>query len=308
MIANSGKDENGRYSGGKAGDQTTHEWEVRTWYNRPWNCVLRHPDKSVGKDIALIALHGAANDLIGYDQYQRTTLWAQLEKAKNYDPANIKTACEADCSAGVAAVVKAVGYRKGIEKLKAVSKDCWTGNLRAALKAAGFEVLTDRKYLSSDAYLLPGDILLNESSHTAINLDAGSKATAKPEASSAKPVTDALVNEVKLGNWGNEPVRTAKLKAAGYDPVAVQAAVNASYGNKPSAPAAAKAVKYTVTSRIGVNVRKDASIGAAIVKAYPKGKTVSVTSVKEAGGIIWGKTADGWFAIKKNGIAYAVKN
>ena len=42
MIANSGYDEHGKYSGGTAGDQTGKEWRIIPYYNRPWNCVLRH--------------------------------------------------------------------------------------------------------------------------------------------------------------------------------------------------------------------------------------------------------------------------
>lgn len=175
MISNCGHDENGKYSGGAAGDQTGTEWEIRTWYNRPWNCVLRHPDRNVGNMLADLARKAAQNNLVGYDQNQRGTYWQHL-KASNYDPAQITIKCEADCSSGVAANVKAAGYRLGIKSLQNVSADCYTGNLRVALKAAGFEVLTDSKYLTSDAYLLPGDILLYEGHHTATNLDTGSKA------------------------------------------------------------------------------------------------------------------------------------
>lgn len=175
MISNCGHDENGKYSGGAAGDQTGTEWEIRTWYNRPWNCVLRHPDRNVGNMLADLARKAAQNNLVGYDQNQRGTYWQHL-KASNYDPAQITIKCEADCSSGVAANVKAAGYRLGIKALQIVSADCYTGNLRAALKAAGFDVLTASKYLTSDAYLLPGDILLYEGHHTATNLDTGSKA------------------------------------------------------------------------------------------------------------------------------------
>lgn len=175
MISNCGHDENGKYSGGAAGDQTGTEWEIRTWYNRPWNCVLRHPDRNVGNMLADLARKAAQNNLVGYDQNQRGTYWQHL-KASNCDPAQITVKCEADCSSGVAANVKAAGYRLGIKALQNVSADCYTGNLRAALKAAGFEVLTDSKYLTSDVYLLPGDILLYEGHHTATNLDTGSKA------------------------------------------------------------------------------------------------------------------------------------
>lgn len=176
MISNCGHDENNKYSGGTAGDQTGTEWAVINWYNRPWKCVLRHPDAKVRSMIAQMAKAAANNNMVGYDQSQRYTFWEHL-KASNYDPAKITVKCEADCSSGAAAIVKGAGYRLGIQKLKDVSIYCYTGNLRAALKTAGFEVLTDSKYLTSDAYLLEGDILLNDSCHTATNLTTGSKAT-----------------------------------------------------------------------------------------------------------------------------------
>lgn len=173
-ISNCGHDENNKYSGGKAGDQTGTEWQVINWYNRPWKCVLRHPDAKVRKMIADMAKAAAKNNLVGYDQSQRYTFWEHL-KASSYKPENITIACEADCSSGVAAIVKGAGYRLGIQKLKDVSIYLYTGNMRAGLKAAGFEVLTESKYLTSDAYLLEGDIILNDSCHVATNLTNGSK-------------------------------------------------------------------------------------------------------------------------------------
>ena len=60
MISNCGHDERGKYSGGKAGDQTGTEWQVINWYNRPWKCVLRHPDAATRKLIAQMAKAAAA--------------------------------------------------------------------------------------------------------------------------------------------------------------------------------------------------------------------------------------------------------
>ena len=100
MISNCGKDENGRYTGGYSGDQTGREWQIINWYNRPWDCVIRHPDAEVGKMIAKLARAAAKNDYIGYDQWQRTTFFDQLQK-NDYKVNNIKTKCEADCSSGV---------------------------------------------------------------------------------------------------------------------------------------------------------------------------------------------------------------
>ena len=201
MISNCGHDERGKYTGGAAGDQTGTEWEIRSWYNRPWNCVLRHPDRKVGNMLAELGRAAAKNNLVGYDQGQRGTYWQHL-KASNYDPAQITVQCEADCSSGVAANVKAAGYRLGIKALQNVSADCYTGNLRAALKAAGFEVLTASKYLTSDAYLLPGDILLYEGHHTATNLDTGSKAGTS--SGSSKPSVSGDTYTVKSGDTLSE--------------------------------------------------------------------------------------------------------
>lgn len=173
-ISNSGGDENGGIHGGRAGDQTGKEWCLRSWYNRPWSCILRHPDANVRAKIAQLGEAAAKNDKIGYDQYERNTYWAQLKKA-GYDPSKITTACEADCSAGVIANVKAVGYLLGIDSLKNL-KATYTGDMRSCFKAAGFIVLTASKYLTSPDYLLPGDILLNDSHHTATNITKGAKA------------------------------------------------------------------------------------------------------------------------------------
>lgn len=171
MIANSGSDEYGKYSGGSAGDQTGKEWRIISWYNRPWNCVLRHPDPAVREKIATLAEQGANNNLIGYDQYERWTFWDQLKKV-GYYPVNINTKCEADCSAGVISITWAVGYLLGLYKLKQLNAT-YTGNMRSGFRSAGFSVLTEGKYLNSDKYLMRGDILLNDAHHTAINLTTG---------------------------------------------------------------------------------------------------------------------------------------
>ena len=173
MLSNCGHDERGKYSGGKAGDQTGTEYAVIGWYNRPWNVMLRYPDEAVGIDLAAVAVAAAQNNLVGYDQGQRGTYVAHL-KASAWNPSRITIACEADCSSSTAANVKAVGHRKGIAALQNVNAGCTTRNLRAALKAAGFKEYTDSKYLTSDKYLKKGDILLYEGHHVAINVSTGS--------------------------------------------------------------------------------------------------------------------------------------
>lgn len=177
MISNCGHDERGKYTGGIPGDQNGDEWAVIPWYNRPWNVVLRFEDPFVAQEISDLARAAAENDNVGYCQGHRGTFWDEL-KAAGYDPAKITNKCEADCSSGAAAIVKAAGYRLGLSALQKVSVSAYTGNLRSVLKAAGAVELTAKKYLTSDAYLLPGDIALYEGHHVATNLNTGSKAGA----------------------------------------------------------------------------------------------------------------------------------
>ena len=195
MIANSGSDENGRYSGGAAGDQTGKEWRIINWYNRPWNCVLRHPDQRVRELIAQLATEGANNNLIGYDQYERWTFWNQLKQV-GYYPKNIKTKCEADCSAGVISITWAVGYLLDLYKLRQLNAT-YTGNMRQGFRSAGFEVLTESKYLNSDSYLMRGDILLNDAHHTAINLTTGNKVVVEVEDLTREETREIVREEIK---------------------------------------------------------------------------------------------------------------
>ena len=196
-ISNCGSNENGKTTGGKAGDQTGKEYRVISWYSRPWKCVLRFPDPKVGEEIARISEAAAKNDNVGYCQTHRRTYHDAL-KAANWNPAAIKKPVETDCSASTLANIIAAGHKCGIAALKQINPDGYTGNMRAALKKAGFTVLTDSKYLTSSDYLLPGDILLNDNAHAAVNLTAGPKAKAAavttPAASAAGDNEKAIWN------------------------------------------------------------------------------------------------------------------
>ena len=89
----------------------------------------------------------------------------------------------------------------------------------------------------------------------------------------------------------------------------MRAAVNAylrgeSFG--AAKPVETKA-RYRITTPSGVNVREGAGKRYAVRKAYPMGTTVTVTQTASEDGNLWGKTSDGWFAIRYQGAAYASK-
>lgn len=133
---------------------------------------MRYPNQQVAQKIAELGCAAALNNNIGYDQNERTTYWNQLQKC-GYDPSKISVLCEDDCSAGVCANVKAAGYIFGIQALKNIPITA-TFYMREIFRNAGFQVLTDSKYLTSNRYLLPGDILLQDNYHTCTNVTVGS--------------------------------------------------------------------------------------------------------------------------------------
>lgn len=181
-IGHASCDENRSARGGVAGDQTGGEVCTRSWYNKPWTSVIRAKDGAVAEKIAVAMEQACANDKIGYDQGQRTTLYTQA-KAMNWDLSKITTACECDCSSLVAVCVNAAGIN--------VSKDIYTGNQKAALSETGkFTVYTSAQYVGSDSNLKRGDILLGDG-HTAIVLGNGQSAVSPvaPAESSADVYT-----------------------------------------------------------------------------------------------------------------------
>lgn len=184
-ISNSGSDEHKNTHGGKAGDQTGNEWALRSWYSRPWDVVLRYPDPKARKLFAEISCAAALNNKIGYDQYQRYTYLTQL-KAAGWNPENITTACEEDCTAGVTANWIAVGNLMGIPALANLDKTTTSRNMYSRFKAAGFVPLTESKYLKSGDYTLTGDVLLYKNHHAAANITKGKYAVENVPAVSSK--------------------------------------------------------------------------------------------------------------------------
>ena len=173
-IGHASIDENGKAYNGAAGDQTAKEVCTRTWYNKSWDVVLRCTDATMAEKMAIACEQACANNKIGYDQYQRNTLYTQAQKV-NFDLSKITTACECDCSSLMCVCAIAAGISP--TSLYAGGNMRTTRNMRDAfVKTGKFQALTDSKYLTSDAYLKRGDIIVNEGSHTVMVLTNGSKA------------------------------------------------------------------------------------------------------------------------------------
>ena len=232
-IGHASGDERGYIHGGAAGDQSATEVCTRGWYNNKWTVLLRPKDAAVAEKMAKFCEAACANSKIGYDQYQRNTLRTQA-KAAGWDASKIKTACETDCSAFMSVCAEAAGVNMNATYTSGNAPT--TSTMRAKFKATGaFEVLTDSKYLTGDAYLKRGDILVREGTHTIMVLSNGSKV------------------ESSTGTSASKTTSTAKAAAAKYRDNAL-------------------AGTYKTTSAL--NMRTNAGTNNAIICTIPAGKLV----------------------------------
>ena len=166
-------DENGKTHGGKAGDQNGKEVSTQAWYKhtKGWR-VLRCKNADKAEKIARAMQAACDNANIGYDQYQRDTLY-NLAKTVDFDPAKIKTPCETDCSALVRVCLAYAGIT--VENFR-------TPNEASILLRSGeFTELKESRYTDQSAYLRRGDILVTRTQgHTVVVLSNGSKAETTP--------------------------------------------------------------------------------------------------------------------------------
>lgn len=185
-------DENGKASGGKAGDQKA-EVATQKWYihSKGWR-VIRAKDPAKRKLIAEAMRDACNNKNIGYDQGQRNTLYT-VAKAVQFNIKRVYTPCETDCSA----LVRVCCAYAGI-----TLPDMYTGNQASIMLDSGaFVELTGSKYADSPDYLKAGDVLITKTKgHTVVVLDDGAKAEPDP-----------AVPDIDEGNKGGETV-TVELK------------------------------------------------------------------------------------------------
>ena len=222
IIAHASLDENGKIKGGKAGDQTGKEVCTRSWYNKPWQYVIRFKDTKMANRFADAMEMAAKNDNIGYDQNQRNTLLTKARKF-NYDISKVKEPCETDCSALVSVACMYAGIPESALTLQ--GNCAHTRNIRAMLKATGeVDIFSTSAYTSKTDRLKRGDILLKEGSHVAgvVKVDNPVE-TSKP---SDTMIIDKIAKEVIAGKWGVGVERKQRLRAAGYNPAMIQARVN----------------------------------------------------------------------------------
>lgn len=169
-VGSARSDENGKAYGGKAGDQKSgREVSTQAWYkhSKGWR-VFRAKDPAKAAKIAECMEWACASPLIGYDQWQRNTLYNALEP--NGFKLALSKAVETDCSALVRVCMAYAG-------ITGVPSDFRTWSMPAELmKTGAFVELKGTKYTNQSAYLGAGDILVTPvSGHTVVVLNNGDK-------------------------------------------------------------------------------------------------------------------------------------
>lgn len=171
-LGSSSKDERGQYHGGQAGDQTGVEVHIQNWYDGGWHSVIRPKSAAIAEKIANACEKACNNNKIGYDQWERNSLYIEAQKV-GMDFSKITTPCECDCSSLVSTCCIAAGMSPSI--FYAGGNMRTTNTLLDACNATGqFTILTSPNYTKSKDYLKRGDILLS-TGHTVIVLSDGDK-------------------------------------------------------------------------------------------------------------------------------------
>lgn len=170
-IGHASKDERGRVSGGKAGDQTGKEVCMRAWWAGGWNVLLRATDPAMREKIAQCMERAAVNDCIGYGQDKRNSLLL-LVRGRGYDPAQATTPCSTDCSALAALACMFAGVSERV--LFRNGNSATTSTLRPWLMSTGkFCAFTGEEYVGSPDLVLRGDLLVREGHHVVVVLTDG---------------------------------------------------------------------------------------------------------------------------------------
>lgn len=173
LCAWASKDEQNKIKGGLAGDQTGSEVKTGSIYDFGQTLVVRCKDSAVAKKIGCNAKMIALNDLVGYDQSERTTIYQMLASG-GWKLSAITAPCELDCSELAVCAVN-IAYGRGL-----LASGTYSGNLADALAATKlFDILTDPKYLGKSEYIMSGDILVKPGSHVIIACSDGSKTGAQ---------------------------------------------------------------------------------------------------------------------------------
>ena len=161
-------DERGHAHGGRAGDQSGKELSTQNYYKhkKGW-VVLRPKTAEQANKIAKDMLYACANHHIGYDQYQRNTLY-NIAKDVGFNCSLVNKNCETDCSALVRVCLAYAGI--DVENFRTYNQK------NVLLKSGQFTDVTSKVNTSTGKGLCIGDVLVTKTSgHTVVVVSGATK-------------------------------------------------------------------------------------------------------------------------------------
>ena len=216
------------------GNQTGRELNISNWYNGRWLGVLRYKSRKKAERAAQTCEAAIKNRNIGYDMDDRNTAY-EAARAVGWDVSKIKKPVETDCSALMMLCAVAAGCASVEALYRRQGNSCTTYCMLHDWPATGdFDLLTGSKYLTTDANLLRGDVLVSEG-HTVMALEDGKNGEGEKEVvEKSKIIVDgkevaverilkdgtnyvkvrdlAAALDLEVGNKGNIAVLTHKEK------------------------------------------------------------------------------------------------
>ena len=178
-------DENGKFSGGKDGDQTGKEVSTQDYYMHSKGWYLLRP-KSIeeANRLASAMLSACENDNIGYDQGGRLGVITQIKKYGSM--AKIATKTDADCGTLVRGCCIEAGFDPG--------NFTTAGEVAALEKTGKFEA---KVAVTSSTVLYNGDVLVTKTKGHTVIVVSGNPRSGKTDSSAGSGSTQQQTSGTK---------------------------------------------------------------------------------------------------------------
>ena len=182
---------------GDAGNQNGKELNIKNWYNRPWDAMLRYKEKNIADEVVKIAKLLVDSYLVGYSQTERNTLYQTLKKynfdVNKYISSGEKTNC--DCSSFVYTCYACV-----LPKLRTDNNAPTTNTFIDFFNNKGFNISKNEIHTKTSKNIVNGDILLSIGKHVVLAYDDSVNSVYSISVENALSV---LASEVLKGTFGN---------------------------------------------------------------------------------------------------------
>lgn len=279
-IGHASKDENNKYTGGKAGDQTGKEVYKRTYYKHAngWH-ALRPKNVNHANAIVEAMQQAVDNPNIGYDQGERSDIMTSLKKYGSLKKIAEPTEC--DCSSLVrACIYQATGKDVG---------SFTTANEASVLAKSGLFENKFSVYSSSSLY--NGDVLVTQTKgHTVVVIsgcprkDVVAKTETQKETTTATTTNNNKKEQVVSASKGNVIVKKGQQHAIDF--TGVKIGVDGIVGNETN-KMKARVLQHAMNLDYGKTINENgvfdsksvAKLGSHYVAKYEKQYMVTAAEI-----------------------------